>query len=342
MSDVRVSDKTFVFTGNGGEYFRIWSVNLLLSIVTLGVYSAWAKVRREQYFHRNTLLEGSGFDYHASPLAILKGRLVAWGLVAVLALSQKFSPMLYGILVLASIPLIPWLLLRSLRFRAANTSYRGLHFRHRGTYGEALTAFVGHGLLSAVTLGMWLPMWRRAMTRFAIGKLSFGTADFVCEPPAGGYYRAYLVAALLGVAPLVAAGVLAAMLVGGAPAKQEMLAAFFLVPPVLLLGFALLVRPYVQVQLTNLAWNATTLGDCRFVSSQTLASFWPLHASNVLLTVLTLGLYWPWAKVREAVYRASRTGVSGVDLDAFVAGAIQQTAAAGEEITDAFDLEVAL
>lgn len=334
MSDVQVSDKTFVFTGNGGDYFRIWSVNLLLSVVTLGIYSAWAKVRREQYFHRNTLLEGSGFDYHASPLAILKGRLIAWGLVAVLALSQKFSPMLYGILVLASIPLLPWLLLRSLRFRAANTSYRGLHFRHRGTYGEALTAFVGHGLLSVVTLGLWLPMWRRAMTRFAIGKLSFGTAEFVCAPPAGGYYRAYLMAGLLAVAPVVVAGVLAATLTGGA--------LWFLVPPVLLLGFALIVRPYVQVQMTNLAWNATTLGDCRFASSQTLASFWPLHASNVLLTVLTLGLYWPWAKVREAVYRASHTGVSGVDLDAFVAGAAQQTAAAGEEITDAFDLEVAL
>ncbi len=32
----------FRFTGNGGEYFRIWIVNLMLTIVTLGIYSAWA------------------------------------------------------------------------------------------------------------------------------------------------------------------------------------------------------------------------------------------------------------------------------------------------------------
>lgn len=334
MGDAGDSGRAFVFTGSGGEYFRIWSVNLLLSVVTLGIYSAWAKVRREQYFHRNTLLAGSGFDYHGSPLAILKGRFIAWGLVAVLALSEKFSPMLYGILVLALIPLLPWLLLRSLRFRAANTSYRGLRFRHRGTYGEAVAAFVGHGLLSVVTLGLWLPMWRRAMTRFAIGKLSYGTSDFACEPPAGGYYRTYLLAGLLAVAPLVVAGVLAATLTSGA--------LWFLVPPVLLLGFALLVRPYVQVRLTNLAWNATTLGDCRFASNQTLGSFWPLNASNLLLTLLTLGLYWPWAKIREAIYRASRTSISAVDLDAFVAGAAQRNAAVGEEIADALDLEVAL
>ncbi|MFP5306510.1 MAG: DUF898 family protein, partial [Gammaproteobacteria bacterium] len=47
------------FSGSGGEYFRIWIVNLLLSVLTLGIYSAWAKVRRMQYFYRNTTLAGA-------------------------------------------------------------------------------------------------------------------------------------------------------------------------------------------------------------------------------------------------------------------------------------------
>lgn len=46
------------FTGKGSEYFGIWIVNLLLTILTLGIYSAWAKVRRLQYFYRNTQLAG--------------------------------------------------------------------------------------------------------------------------------------------------------------------------------------------------------------------------------------------------------------------------------------------
>ena len=33
------------FTGDGKEYFRIWVVNLLLTLATFGIYSAWAKVR---------------------------------------------------------------------------------------------------------------------------------------------------------------------------------------------------------------------------------------------------------------------------------------------------------
>ena len=58
------------FTGKAGDYFGIWIVNLLLSVVTLGIYSAWAKVRRMKYFYNNTLIDGVGFDYHAKPIAI--------------------------------------------------------------------------------------------------------------------------------------------------------------------------------------------------------------------------------------------------------------------------------
>jgi uncharacterized membrane protein YjgN (DUF898 family) len=61
----------FEFRGSGAEYFRIWIVNLLLTIVTLGIYSAWAKVRRLRYFYGNTYLDGHSFEFHGRPLAIL-------------------------------------------------------------------------------------------------------------------------------------------------------------------------------------------------------------------------------------------------------------------------------
>ena len=57
-----------------GEYFRIWIVNLLLTVATLGIYSAWAKTRRLQYFYRNTHLAGASFDFRGDPKAILRGR----------------------------------------------------------------------------------------------------------------------------------------------------------------------------------------------------------------------------------------------------------------------------
>ena len=78
----------FTFAGTGSEYFRIWIVNLLLTILTLGIYSAWAKVRRLRYIYGNTgLLEGR-FDYHAPPLVILRGRLIAVALLVVYLLLE--------------------------------------------------------------------------------------------------------------------------------------------------------------------------------------------------------------------------------------------------------------
>ena len=57
----------FEFRASGGEYFRIWIVNLWLTLATFGVYSAWAKVRRLRYFYASTTLAGSAFGYHARP-----------------------------------------------------------------------------------------------------------------------------------------------------------------------------------------------------------------------------------------------------------------------------------
>ena len=87
MSQEIINQKTtpIVFTGKASEYFGIWIVNLLLSLLTLGIYSAWAKVRRKKYFYNNTLIENVGFDYHAKPLSILKGRIIAFVLFALYA-----------------------------------------------------------------------------------------------------------------------------------------------------------------------------------------------------------------------------------------------------------------
>ena len=82
----------FEFRGNGGEYFRIWIVNLLLTIVTLGIYSAWAKVRRLRYFYGNTYLDGHSFEFHGRPLAILKGRLIVFAAYLVFAFSAQLKP----------------------------------------------------------------------------------------------------------------------------------------------------------------------------------------------------------------------------------------------------------
>jgi uncharacterized membrane protein YjgN (DUF898 family) len=82
----------FEFRGSGGEYFRIWIVNLALTIVTLGIFSAWAKVRSRRYFYGNTFVADHAFDYHASPVRILIGRAIALVLLLAYTLTAPISP----------------------------------------------------------------------------------------------------------------------------------------------------------------------------------------------------------------------------------------------------------
>ncbi|RYE97783.1 MAG: DUF898 family protein [Oxalobacteraceae bacterium] len=130
------------FSGSGAEYFRIWIVNLLLSVATLGIYSAWAKTRRLQYFYRNTQLAGASFDFRGDPKAILRGRLLA---VAVLGayhyafgLSRTTGLVIVGVLLLG----LPFMMRSALRFRLSNTWYRGMPFGFSGRIGGAYLAYL--------------------------------------------------------------------------------------------------------------------------------------------------------------------------------------------------------
>ena len=74
-----------------------------------------------------------------------------------------------------------------------------------------------------------------------------------------------------------------------------------------------------------------------------LLPLFALYASNFFLVVLTLGLYVPWAKVREMRLQLAslRVLVEG-DLDRFVAAAGEGVDAVGEELGDLFDVDFGL
>ena len=115
-----------VFTGSGSEYFRIWIVNLLLTLVTLGLYYPWAKVRRLRYFHGNTLVGGEPLGFHADPKKMLKGYLLVGVLLALYSVAGHFDAVA-GLIAFVAVMLIwPALLKSSMQFRLANTSWRGL------------------------------------------------------------------------------------------------------------------------------------------------------------------------------------------------------------------------
>ena len=142
----------FQFEGSAAEYFKIWIVNVLLTIVTLGIYSAWAKVRTESYFYGNTIVNGSSFRYTGDPLKILKGRIISvivfalfWGLF-------NYYPALIIWTLAAACLLFPFVVVASTSFRLRNSMYRNIRFRFDSAYLEAYkTLLIPLGLMVAAT-----------------------------------------------------------------------------------------------------------------------------------------------------------------------------------------------
>ena len=130
------------FTASGSEYFRIWIVNLLLIAVTLGLYLPWAKVRKLTYFYANTWVGGDALGFHGEPVKMLRGTLIAAGFLIAYSVGSNFSGWAALLAATAFVALWPALFRASMRFRLANTSWRGLRFRFTGDTAGAYAAML--------------------------------------------------------------------------------------------------------------------------------------------------------------------------------------------------------
>lgn len=331
-------EEAFEFTGDGYEYFRIWIVNLMLSVATLGIYSAWAKVRRMEYFYRHTRLAGVAFDYHGKPLAILEGRLVAAALFGGYYLAGYVSPQL-GLAAFALLAAImPWLLNRSLAFKLYNSSYRGLRFHFDGSNREAYWVLLVLPILTVLSAFTLAPLWHHRLKQYQHANAAFGRTPFSIDAPVGAFYRAYLITAL-SVTALLAFSVVwlagAGALLGPSGGIAVTLVVYVLA------GTAIVSLTTAQVQ--NIVWRHTSLGACRFSCTLEGHRLLMISLTNLLATICTLGLFRPFADVRLTRYVLGElTLVAGGSLDDFTAGERQHVAATGEEASEIFDIDLGI
>ena len=318
----------FEFHGKGSEYFRIWIVNLLLTILTLGIYSAWAKVRRKQYFYGNMRVNGAGFEYLADPFKILKGRLVVVGIFIVAAAASHFFPLIKFLLVAAMVVLSPWLITRSLMFNAFNSAWRNIRFGFKTRYGQAYKAYVLWPLLMILTLGILSPYVYFRQKKFLVENSSYGKTPFSFSASWKDYYRILTVASLLGI---LAVAVVAAA------------AAMFAPLAILALPIYIYAYVYFAVETGKLLYNTSRLGRHRLQTTMDVRSFMMLVLANTLATALSLGFFHPWAKVRTMRYKAQHlTLIAAGDLDTFVAERQQQVGAIGDASIDFLNFDLGL
>lgn len=323
------------FTGSGSEYFRIWIVNLALTALTLGIYSAWAKVRSTRYFYGCTHLDGDPFEYHAQPIQILKGRLIAVTALVTLFAAQSLFPVIGAALTLVLLACLPLIIVRALRFRTVMSSWRGIRFGFQGTAAGAARAYLLWPLIGLLTLGFGLPyVWLR-QNHFTFNNLLLGSTPAQSTTEAGDFYTIFWALTGVGLAGYTVFFVTALLSNGtsnGTDAAVLILPAYLLV---YLAGYALFQAMYHRVVYNNIRLDQTSLhNDLR------VRTWIGIVLTNTVLLILTLGVYYPWARVRLTGYMLTSTWVNSPDLTTFSARQADEATALGEELGEAFDIGI--
>lgn len=340
--------EAFVFSGRGSEYFRIWIVNLLLSIVTLGIYSAWAKVRRTRYFYDNTRVAGSSFEYHGNPIAILKGRIIAVVLIGGYQVAFRFSPKL-GLLALAlMLAVMPWLIWRSYQFKLFNSSYRGIRFGFKGSAGMSYFIYLLLPLISMLSIGLLSPFAYQRNKKYLHTESKFGATHFSFDASVGSFYQVFLICFAVAVLGYVGIGILfsGSLMAVAAAGKHAAPAAF--AGPIFMMIFAMyawtfLIMPLAMTMIQNLIWNHTKLADHQFQSKLKWTRVAFIMITNLIAIVCTLGLFTPFAQIRSLKYRLESVSLLAAgSLDHFLADAEPQGSATGEGMSDLLDFDLSL
>ncbi len=368
---------TVEFTGSGSEYFRIWAVNLLLMVVTLGIYYPFAKLRRLRYFHGNTLVGGQPLAFHGNPWAMLRGYALVLALFAAYGAAGQVSPWA-GLLALALIAAVwPALQRAAMQFRLANTSWRGIRLRFVGDMQGAYNAFApGLLLLGAVLAGGLFtaddgaslgPIWFNIVLGLALligsvlapyglwlikryqhGHFQFASQHSRFTPTAGSFYRLSFQASAVAMACLFVLGIVFAM-VGGASlggARPDFSAFVWLALVMLpvLAAVAVVAHTYYVARMQDLVWNGTRSTALAFRSRLKFRSLLGLNLLNWLLILITLGLYWPFAAVAAARLRLQAVSlVVSSEFERICAdpgGAVND--AAGDAAGDIFGIDFGL
>ncbi|NBR02436.1 MAG: DUF898 domain-containing protein [Alphaproteobacteria bacterium] len=347
------------FSGTAREFFGIQFVNILLILLTVGIWTPWARVRKRRFFHNNTRILGDGFDYLATGLDLFKGwSVVTLILIGFYALPVLGVPFLQEGFSLALVAVYPWAINRSMRFNARNLAWRDVRFDFSGSYfGSAWYLFL-LPLIGLLSLGILLPLASRGMREYVARNYRFGTARFSGKGQLAHYYGAGLRALLLSVLLIgLVAGltILAVFAIDGSlvadPPTIDGLAyilgdgigaAIIYLVPVLLFLIFLLVGGYYRALTRNIMVNALRLqGGVRFRSRVSGPGLAWIAVSNLVLCVVTLGLLVPWAQVRQYRYLTRNTEIRPVaDMQGFLDRQIQAGSSIGDAVGEAGGLEI--
>lgn len=361
---VRVQHARIRFIGSGHEFFRIWIVHVLLTLLTLTLYWPVARAREMSWFYRHTEIFGHVLDFQPPVKSMIRSYMMVILVVTVITLPEYVAPDWAEPLLFLYAAIWPLLWWSALRFRMRQTRWQGVHMGFNGSLKDAyrlawplialaglyvlvipwvsdrgitgwvwvMLAFVG----MSVVLFPWL--WTR-LQRFQHSHYVFMDQQTQTDMPAESFYGVsfqYLIGLPVLVLLILGAGYLVGLWTGTAPSYQRInVFAFYIY--IVLVGQA-----FMAAKLQNILWNHTWTERLRFDSGLPVWQYVGLQSQNWLLILITAGFYYPYAKVRAVRLRLESVvmTIEGLPVEWMASGREDGIHAAGDAAENQLGIDI--
>lgn len=309
MNSAYPRHRKFSFTGQGSRYFGIWAVNIVLTILSLGLYYPWAKAAIRKYLWNETSLEGDRFVFHGTGKEMFRGFIIAYGLIAIMIGITAIFPLGILLLYLGMIILGPIAIFGAWRYRLSRTSWRGIYFSFRGDITDFLKLYFKNIFFTIITFGIYASWMRVNIMQYLLRHSQFGQYHLSFKGEGGTLFGINI----LGI---------------------------FLCYITLFIYLPWYITSYFNFTIDNTHIHHDG-GVSPLKSTLEGSNTFFITFTNMLMIVFSLGIAFPWAIMRRQKLFTESVNVSNdVDLDNLVQDADNYTDATGDDLVDILDMDL--
>lgn len=304
----------FKFHGEGGAFFFVILKNVLLTLVTLGLYMPWAKTERRRFVWSSIEVHGQRLAYTGTGIELFKGYLKVAGVYLIffavpwlVGRADKHLALLAQIVVALVVTLIlPFAIWWSRAYLLSRTKWRGVRLRLVGSAKPFAKTFIVGTLLTLVTLGLYSPYFSNRIREQITNATYLGSQAFRYDGRGGELFKIWIKGLLL---TLVTLGIYSF---------------------------------WLQANMQRYYIEHTTFDGARGKFDLTGGDFFIMTMGQVFGTALSLGIAFPWIlcwtlrKVCDGLSFEGHVDFARIEAKAAQGGA------AGEGLADALGVDLGI
>jgi uncharacterized membrane protein YjgN (DUF898 family) len=345
-------NSAFAFEGTWREFAPIAFTNLLLTIVTLGIYRFWATTRERRYLWGRTRFIDEQLEWTGTGKELFIGFLLVLVLFGVPFLFLQFGAQililqghagLAGFLTFGAFGIIFYLVglarFRALRYRLSRTYWHGIRGGSDDNGWRYAFSYIWKTLVGTLALWLMIPWSMMSLWNERWNAMSFGPYRFEAAGEHGPTMKRFLLFYLLPLLMFIAGMVVVSMGPALMDASNAFVIGVFAALSVLGFYFGLgLIALAFYAKFFRVAVEGLSLGKLDFNFAARTKDWLKLFLGDIGLVIVTLGIGYIFLSYRHWKFFITHLEAAGeIDLNALT----QSTTRAptqGEGLMDAFDV----